>query len=82
MSLNCREFSRARQFHLNKHNYESLVYMKLFSTDSAAFTSSFLESCSNEPWFRTTVNLLQRKGLDSKILEKLSIVLQRLSKVK
>lgn len=53
----------------------------LMSVDSP-FTSSFLESCSNEPWFRTTVNLLQRKGLDSKILEKLSIVLQRLSKVK
>lgn len=53
----------------------------LMSVDSP-FTSSFLESCSNEPWFRTTVNLLQRKGLDSKLLEKLSIVLQRLSKVK
>jgi len=28
------------------------------------------------------VNLLQHKGLDPKILEKLSIVLQRLSKIK
>ena len=82
MSLSYRELSAAKQFHLHKHNYELLVYKKSFSTDSAAFTSSFLESCSNEPWFRTTVNLLQRKGLDSKILEKLSIVLQRLSKVK
>lgn len=47
-----------------------------------AFTSSFLDSCSNELWFRTAVNLFQHKGLDPKILEKLSIVLQRLSKVR
>lgn len=53
----------------------------LMSVDSP-FTSAFLESCANELWFRTAVNLLQQKGLDSKILEKLSIVLQRLSKVK
>lgn len=55
--------------------------MLLMSVDSP-FTSSFLDSCSNELWFRTAVILLQHKGLDPKILEKLSIVLQRLSKVK
>lgn len=48
----------------------------------SAFTAVFLDSCSNELWFRTAVNLLQHKGLDPKILEKLSIVLQRLSKIK
>lgn len=55
--------------------------MLLMSVDSP-FTSAFLDSCSNELWFRTAVNLLQHKGLDPKILEKLSIVLQRLSKIK
>ncbi|KAM7440536.1 hypothetical protein ABFA07_010227 [Porites harrisoni] len=55
--------------------------MLLMSVDSP-FTAAFLDSCSNEPWFRTAVNLLQHKGLDPKILEKLSIVLQRLSKIK
>jgi len=55
--------------------------MLLMSVDSP-FTSAFLDSCSNELWFRTAVNLLQHKGLDPKILEKLSIVLQRLSKLK
>lgn len=48
----------------------------------SAFTAAFLDSCSNELWFRAAVNLLQHKGLDPKILEKLSIVLQRLSKIK
>ena len=48
----------------------------------SAFTAVFLDSCSNELWFRTAVNLLQHKGMDPKILEKLSIVLQRLSKIK
>ncbi|XP_078370082.1 coiled-coil domain-containing protein 138-like [Oculina patagonica] len=55
--------------------------MLLMSVDSP-FTAAFLDSCSNELWFRTAVNLLQHKGLDPKILEKLSIVLQRLSKMK
>ena len=56
----------------------SFLFCFLFS----AFTAAFLDSCSNELWFRTAVNLLQHKGLDPKILEKLSIVLQRLSKIK
>lgn len=55
--------------------------MLLLSVDSP-FTAVFLDSCSNELWFRTALNLLQHKGLDPKILEKLSIVLQRLSKIK
>lgn len=55
--------------------------MLLMSVDSP-FTAAFLDSCSNELWFRMAVNLLQHKGLDPKILEKLSIVLQRLSKIK
>lgn len=55
--------------------------MLLMSVDSP-FTATFLDSCSNELWFRMAVNLLQHKGLDPKILEKLSIVLQRLSKIK
>jgi len=55
--------------------------MLLMSVDSP-FTAAFLDSCSNELWFRTAVNLLQYKGLDPKILEKLSIVFQRLSKIK
>ncbi|XP_038628338.1 coiled-coil domain-containing protein 138 [Tachyglossus aculeatus] len=42
----------------------------------------FLEACSNELFFRTCSVLLRNPRLDMQILEKLSILLQKLSKIK
>ncbi|XP_052282387.1 coiled-coil domain-containing protein 138-like isoform X1 [Dreissena polymorpha] len=49
------------------------------STDSP-FLPPFLESCSNETWFRTVAMVLRAPRPDTKLLERLSIVLQKLSK--
>ncbi|KAK3100312.1 hypothetical protein FSP39_018028 [Pinctada imbricata] len=51
------------------------------STDSP-FQQPFLESCSNEACFRTIAMVLRAPSQDNKLLEKLSIILQKLSKVK
>ncbi|XP_032237456.2 coiled-coil domain-containing protein 138 isoform X2 [Nematostella vectensis] len=59
----------------------SIDVMLQMSMDSP-FLQAFLESCCNEPWFRACVALLQFKGTGVKAIEKLSIVLQRLSKNK
>nr|XP_012296143.1 coiled-coil domain-containing protein 138 isoform X3 [Aotus nancymaae] len=42
----------------------------------------FLEACSNSSFFRTCSVLLRAPKLDLQILEKLSIILQKLSKIK
>ena len=43
----------------------------------------FLNECSTDEWFATCVNLFREaKNVGIKVLEKMSIVLQRLSKVK
>ncbi|XP_073906649.1 coiled-coil domain-containing protein 138 isoform X2 [Castor canadensis] len=42
----------------------------------------FLEACSNSSFFRTCSVLLRTPKLDLQILEKLSIILQKLSKIK
>ncbi|XP_063504595.1 coiled-coil domain-containing protein 138 isoform X5 [Pongo pygmaeus] len=42
----------------------------------------FLEACSNSSFFRTCSVLLRAPRLDLQILEKLSIILQKLSKIK
>lgn len=51
------------------------------STDSP-FLPPFLESCSNETWFRTVAMVLRAPRQDEKLLERLSIVLQKLSKMR
>ena len=51
------------------------------SSDSP-FLTSFLESCSNETWFRTVAMVLRAPRQDNKLLERLSIVLQKLSKIR
>lgn len=51
------------------------------STDSP-FQQPFLEMCSNENWFRTIAMVLRAPSQDSKLLEKLSIILQKLSKIR
>jgi len=47
------------------------------------FQTPFLESCGNEQWFRTVAMVLGAPTQDNnKWLEKLSIILQELSKYK
>ena len=47
-----------------------------------AFMGQFLESLSNQLWIKTFYDLFQRRSVENAVLEKLSIVLQRLSKIK
>ncbi|NWW18964.1 CC138 protein, partial [Falcunculus frontatus] len=42
----------------------------------------FLEACSNESFFRTCSVLLQSSKLDTPVLEKLCVILQKLSRIK
>ncbi|KAM9021451.1 coiled-coil domain-containing protein 138 isoform 2-T2 [Ara ararauna] len=42
----------------------------------------FLEACSNESFFRTCSLLLRSSKLDTQILEKLCVILQKLSRIK
>ncbi|ESO88507.1 hypothetical protein LOTGIDRAFT_219236 [Lottia gigantea] len=51
------------------------------STDSP-FASSFLESCGNESWFRTMAMVLRTPIQDNRIMDCISILLQKLSKIK
>lgn len=77
-----------------KHNRNKLLFLVLqpfmnpamdiflqMSTDSP-FLPPFLESCSNETWFRTVAMVLRAPRQDIKLLERLSIVLQKLSKIR
>ncbi|XP_053240275.1 coiled-coil domain-containing protein 138 isoform X3 [Podarcis raffonei] len=57
---------------------DSLLQM----TTQSRFLHPFLEACSNETFFRTCSLLLRNSKLDTQILEKLSILLQKLSKIK
>ena len=43
---------------------------------------AFLDSCSNEIWFRAVANVWRVNSSEKKVLEKLSIILQKLSKIK
>ncbi|XP_054830882.1 coiled-coil domain-containing protein 138 isoform X2 [Eublepharis macularius] len=57
---------------------DSLLQM----TTESRFLHQFLEACSNESFFRTCSVLLRNSKLDIPVLEKLSILLQKLSKIK
>ncbi|XP_077199746.1 coiled-coil domain-containing protein 138 isoform X2 [Paroedura picta] len=57
---------------------DSLLQM----TTESRFLHLFLEACSNESFFRTCSVLLRNSKLDIQVLEKLSILLQKLSKIK
>ncbi|XP_071846901.1 coiled-coil domain-containing protein 138-like isoform X3 [Apostichopus japonicus] len=48
----------------------------------SVYLLKFLESCCNEGWFQACSLLLKSTSLDLKILEKISILLQKLSKLK
>lgn len=51
------------------------------STDSP-FQAAFLESCSTEAFFRTAAMVIRTPVSDARIMERLSIILQKLSKIK
>nr|XP_006114605.1 coiled-coil domain-containing protein 138 isoform X1 [Pelodiscus sinensis] len=51
-------------------------------TMESGFLQPFLEACSNESFFRTCSVLLRNPKLDLLILEKISIILQKLSRIK
>ncbi|XP_035750281.1 coiled-coil domain-containing protein 138 [Egretta garzetta] len=51
-------------------------------TTESGSLQPFLEACSNESFFRTCSVLLRSSKLDTPILEKLSVILQKLSRIK
>ncbi|TFK09365.1 otogelin [Platysternon megacephalum] len=51
-------------------------------TMESGFLQPFLDACSNESFFRTCSVLLRNPKLDLLIVEKLSIILQKLSRIK
>ncbi|XP_048666200.1 coiled-coil domain-containing protein 138 isoform X3 [Marmota marmota marmota] len=57
----------------------TLIVLKTVTQESL---QPFLEACSNTLFFRTCSVLLRTPKLDLQILEKLSIILQKLSKIK
>uniref|UniRef100_A0A2R8ZMF9 Coiled-coil domain containing 138 n=1 Tax=Pan paniscus TaxID=9597 RepID=A0A2R8ZMF9_PANPA len=57
----------------------TLIVLKTVTQESL---QPFLEACSNSSFFRTCSVLLRAPKLDLQILEKLSIILQKLSKIK
>ncbi|XP_069747264.1 coiled-coil domain-containing protein 138-like isoform X2 [Narcine bancroftii] len=51
-------------------------------TMESRYLQNFLDTCSNESWFCTCSMLLKSSKLEIHVLEKLSVVLQKLSKIK
>ncbi|XP_022100372.1 coiled-coil domain-containing protein 138-like isoform X2 [Acanthaster planci] len=60
----------------------SAVDVFLQMSMESALTQEFLESCSTDVWFRACATVLRTPNLDPKLWEKLSIILQKLSKIK
>ncbi|XP_040192406.1 coiled-coil domain-containing protein 138 [Rana temporaria] len=66
----------------NRGLISSVLDILLQLSMETRFLQPFLESCSTESFFRTCAVLLKDSKVDVQILEKLSIVLQKLSKVR
>ncbi|KAM5181549.1 coiled-coil domain-containing protein 138 isoform 2-T3 [Mantella aurantiaca] len=66
----------------NRGLVSSVLDILLQLSMETRFLQPFLESCSTESFFRTCALLLKDPKVDVQILEKLSIVLQKLSKVR
>ncbi|XP_038673807.1 coiled-coil domain-containing protein 138-like isoform X3 [Scyliorhinus canicula] len=60
----------------------SAVDVILQMTMESRYLQHFLQACSSETWFRTCSVLLRNSKLEMQILEKLSVILQKLSKIK
>ncbi|XP_041359227.1 coiled-coil domain-containing protein 138-like isoform X2 [Gigantopelta aegis] len=67
---------------VNKAFMAPAVDILLQMAADSPFTQGFLESCSNEKWFRTIAMILRTPVSDNKIFERLSVLLQKLSKIK
>ncbi|XP_028406422.1 coiled-coil domain-containing protein 138-like [Dendronephthya gigantea] len=61
---------------------ESAIDVTLQMSMESDVVTEFLIRCSTSNFFNVCTNLLQEKGLQLKIVEKLSIILQRLSKIR
>ncbi|XP_071991923.1 coiled-coil domain-containing protein 138 isoform X2 [Engystomops pustulosus] len=66
----------------NRGLISSILDILLQLSMETRFLQPFLESCSTESFFCTCATLLKDSKIDVPILEKLSIVLQKLSKVR
>ncbi|XP_075708770.1 coiled-coil domain-containing protein 138 [Rhinoderma darwinii] len=66
----------------NRGLVNSVLDILLQLSMETRFLQPFLESCSTESFFCTCASLLKDPKVDVQILEKLSIVLQKLSKVR
>ena len=64
---------------ISSKSFNDYMYFHFFFL---AFMGQFLESLSNQLWIKTFYDLFQRRSVENAVLEKLSIVLQRLSKIK
>ncbi|XP_012936514.1 coiled-coil domain-containing protein 138 [Aplysia californica] len=67
---------------VNKTFIPVAVDVQLQMSADSPFQSGFLDSCSNETWFRAVALLIRTPLQDIRILERLSIILQKLSKLK
>ncbi|XP_072332804.1 coiled-coil domain-containing protein 138-like isoform X3 [Scyliorhinus torazame] len=63
-------------------NVRFLSALSILKTITQGYLQHFLQACSSETWFRTCSVLLRNSKLEMQILEKLSIILQKLSKIK
>ncbi|XP_071786779.1 coiled-coil domain-containing protein 138-like isoform X1 [Asterias amurensis] len=66
----------------NKALVTSAIDVCLQMSMESVLTQEFLDSCCNDTWFRACATVLRTPNLDSKTWEKLSIILQKLSKIK
>ncbi|MBN3309368.1 CC138 protein, partial [Amia calva] len=65
-----------------KKKYLDRGRVGLFTPSHCRFLDAFLQSCSSESCFRTLSLLLRQPRLDVPLLEKISVLLQKLSKIK
>lgn len=66
----------------NKAFMGTSVDILLQMSSDSPFQQAFLESCSNESFFRTAAMVIRTPVSDARIMERLSIILQKLSKIR
>lgn len=66
----------------NKAFMGTAVDILLQMSSDSPFLAAFLDSCSNESFFRTAAMVIRTPLSDGRIMERLSIILQRLSKIR
>ncbi|XP_043547717.1 coiled-coil domain-containing protein 138-like [Chiloscyllium plagiosum] len=66
----------------NKSLLYNAVDIILQMTVESRYLQHFLQACSNETWFLTCSMLLRNSKLEVQLIEKLSVILQKLSKIK